>query len=237
MVGGLIAVAALVFVFVYFEPHTAFIDDRVDESIPGLDAVLATDATAPSSSQESVGATEASDTTQPAASTPETSTPENSTPANSTPANSDIPETSGTPGTVAPTTSAAAPANSIAAGIATAASTGQPVVLSTGSFFSGEHSTTGTALVVVLPDGSLVVRFEGLDTSNGPDLRVVVSPDVASESWEYSDRLILDELKGNIGDQNYVLGAGVDLTRYHSVVIWCERFSVAFGAAEIDVTA
>ena len=90
--------------------------------------------------------------------------------------------------------------------------------------------------MVALPGGEVVVRLEDLDTSNGPDLRVVVSPDPASDSWEYGGRTELDELKGNIGDQNYVVGAGIDLTSVGSVVIWCERFDVAFGAASIDVT-
>jgi len=64
---------------------------------------------------------------------------------------------------------------------------------------------------------------------------VVLSPEPASDAWQYDDRLHLGELKGNIGDQNYTIGADVDLSRYRSVVIWCERFSVAFGAAAIDV--
>ena len=143
------------------------------------------------------------------------------------------------PDTAAPDTAAAAPpaANSVSAASAQAAASGQPVVLSTGQFVSGEHDTSGTALVVALPDGSVVIRFEGLDTSNGPDLRVVLSPDAASASYDYSGRLILEDLKGNIGDQNYVLAADVDITQYRSVVIWCQRFSVSFGAAPLDVVA
>lgn len=129
------------------------------------------------------------------------------------------------------------PGNSISGSLAAARSSGQPVVVASAGFVSAEHPTTGTALVVALPEGSLVIRFEGLDTSNGPDLRVVLSPEAATDSRNYADRLIVDELKGNIGDQNYVLDATVDLARYRSVVIWCERFSVAFGSAAIDVQA
>jgi hypothetical protein len=40
-------------------------------------------------------------------------------------------------------------------------------------------------------------------------------------------------LKGNIGDQNYELPAGVDLTRYRAVTIWCKRFSVNFATAPL----
>jgi hypothetical protein len=81
----------------------------------------------------------------------------------------------------------------------------------------------------------VVVRFEALDTSNGPALRVVLSTDEASDAWKYGGRHILGELKGNIGDQNYTIPADVDLSQFGSVVVWCERFSVAFGAASLDV--
>lgn len=121
--------------------------------------------------------------------------------------------------------------------MAKAAETDLPVVLSAATFLSGEHATSGTALVVALPDGGIVVRFEGLDTSNGPDLAVVLSPEMASESWQYRDRVHLGELKGNLGDQNYDVPSDVDITGFRSVVIWCERFSVAFGAAPVDVSA
>jgi Electron transfer DM13 len=39
-------------------------------------------------------------------------------------------------------------------------------------------------------------------------------------------------LKANQGNQNYAIGAGTRLDRYRSVVIWCRRFTYAFGAAE-----
>ncbi len=233
IVGGVIATAALIFVFAYFEPHKAFIDDKVNETIPGLDAVLVAESTspptvvdAPATTPPSPGSTPVTDATSqtPATDPPGTAVPETA-----------VPETAAT---VAPVSETTVPAgNSISASIARAAESGLPVVLSSGSFVSGEHTTTGTALVVALPDGSLVVRFEDLDTSNGPDLRVVLSTDAASDSFQYEGRKTLEELKGNIGDQNYSLGADVDLTQYRSVVIWCERFSVAFGAAAIDVQA
>src|SRR5947208_1164660 len=44
-----------------------------------------------------------------------------------------------------------------------------------GAFRSLEHRTTGRARLLRLVDGSLVLRLEGLDTSNGPDLRVYLS--------------------------------------------------------------
>jgi hypothetical protein len=115
----------------------------------------------------------------------------------------------------------------------------QPVVLSEGAFRSLEHTTTGTAKIVALGDGSRVLRFEGLKTSNGPDLIVILSPTPAIvDSWTaYGKGAIvqLGALKGNIGSQNYPIPPGVDLSRLKSAVIWCRRFTVAFGAASIEM--
>jgi hypothetical protein len=47
--------------------------------------------------------------------------------------------------------------------------------LSHGNFITHEHETTGTASVVQLADGSRILRLEGLDTSDGPDLEVWLS--------------------------------------------------------------
>jgi Electron transfer DM13 len=43
----------------------------------------------------------------------------------------------------------------------------------------------------------------------------------------------LGVMKGNIGDQNYALGADLDLAKYRTVSVWCKRFSKNFGAAPL----
>ena len=48
------------------------------------------------------------------------------------------------------------------------------------------------------------------------------------------DHVSLGPLKGNVGDQNYVVPADVDSSGYASVVVWCDRFDVPFGAADLD---
>ena len=115
----------------------------------------------------------------------------------------------------------------------------EPVVLAAGAFISHEHSTSGAARVLELADGTRVLRFEGLDTSNGPDLRVWITdaPVIQGrDGWfVFDDGAYVDlgPLKGNKGSQNYVLPAGVDLETLTSVSIWCQRFRVSFGAAEL----
>jgi hypothetical protein len=114
------------------------------------------------------------------------------------------------------------------------------VTLAEGAFASLEHETSGTALVVELPDGTRYLRLEGLETSNGPDLRVYLSSVPPSDDWYvYDDDAFVDlgGLKGNLGSSNYVIPAGTDLSGFRSAVIWCRRFSVGFGVAPLDVAA
>jgi hypothetical protein len=111
-----------------------------------------------------------------------------------------------------------------------------PRTLRKGSFRTLEHTTSGKASVVRLEDGRRFLRFENLATSNGPDLRVYLSEVPASDDWyAYGERFIdLGPLKGNLGNQNYILPAGTDLSRYESAVIWCRRFTVGFGVAPLN---
>ena len=114
----------------------------------------------------------------------------------------------------------------------------EPVELARGTFISREHETTGTARILRLADGQQILRLEGFETSNGPALFVYLSQNPADgeDGLFDDDYLDLGVLKGNIGDQNYVIPAEVDPLGYTSVVVWCDRFSVSFGAADIVAT-
>jgi hypothetical protein len=54
-----------------------------------------------------------------------------------------------------------------------------------------------------------------------------------SETVRQAGFIDLGPIKGNVGDQNYALGSDVDLSKYRAVSIWCQRFSVNFGAAPL----
>ncbi len=115
-----------------------------------------------------------------------------------------------------------------------------PNVLAEGEFISHEYATAGSARILELPDGSRVLRIEGLDTSDGPDLKVWLTDQPVIDGvagWGVFDDglyVSLGELKGNRGNQNYPIPDDVDLSDYSSVSIWCERFAVSFGAAELS---
>jgi aquaporin Z len=112
------------------------------------------------------------------------------------------------------------------------------VVLS-GQFRSYAHETVGTAAVHQLGDRQ-VLRLTGFSTSNGPDVRVylVAANDATDdETVTRAGFVELGKLKGTQGDQNYDIPAGLDLTRYRAVTIWCRRFSVNFGTAPLTPTS
>ncbi|MGE5743040.1 MAG: DM13 domain-containing protein, partial [Gemmatimonadota bacterium] len=97
----------------------------------------------------------------------------------------------------------------------------------------------GAATIYRLADGRLVLRLTEFATSNGPDVRVylVAADDVQDEAAaKLAGFVDLGALKGNIGNQNYDVPAGLDLSRYRAVSIWCRRFSVNFGAAPLVTT-
>jgi len=114
-----------------------------------------------------------------------------------------------------------------------------PVQLSSGTFTSHEHATTGTVSIVENPDGTRLLAIENLDTSNGPDVHVWLSAsDVVegTDGWYVAgsaDFLDLGLIKGNLGNQVYEIPADADLAKYRSVALWCVQFSVSFGAAQL----
>jgi len=134
------------------------------------------------------------------------------------------------------TTDLPAPA---AASPAAAPVAGEPTVLASGTFVDGEHATSGTAVLLQLPDGSRFVRLEGFSTSDGPDVDVWLTDQQAGgDDWgKYDDGryVSLGDLKGTDGNQNYPVPADVDLSGLTSVVIWCDRFNVAFGSAAVSL--
>ena len=98
------------------------------------------------------------------------------------------------------------------------------VRVASGRFRSGAHETRGLASLVRTADGRRVLTLTGFSTAPGPDLRVYVVP----SRLGVDHAVDLGRLKGNKGDQQYVVPPGATAG---SVVIWCRAFSVRFGSA------
>ena len=111
-----------------------------------------------------------------------------------------------------------------------------PQTLASGSFHSVVHPTEGVATIYSLGNGNRVLRLTNLKTTNGPNVHVyMVAADDAKDnaSVRRGGFIDLGQIKGNVGDQNYTLGQNVDLTKYRAVSLWCQRFSLNFGAAPL----
>jgi hypothetical protein len=111
-----------------------------------------------------------------------------------------------------------------------------PTRLASGTFDSrNRYTVEGEATVYELDDGSRTLRLEGFSSTNGPDLFVYLAAAGSADSAAAldEDHVNLGVLKGNVGNQNYTIADGIDLDRYDTVVIWCRRFTVGFGAADL----
>jgi Electron transfer DM13 len=112
------------------------------------------------------------------------------------------------------------------------------VLLSRGTFISHEHRTSGTVSVVRQPNGKRILAIADLRTSEGPVVKVwLTDRRVTKGGWHSFDDgkyVDLGSLKGNLGNQLYPIPDSADLSTLQSVTIWCDRFDVSFGAANLE---
>jgi hypothetical protein len=105
-----------------------------------------------------------------------------------------------------------------------------------GEFAGADSLHQGSGSAVIFQQGDQrVLRFEDFSVTNGPDLHVILTrhPSPASRGDVGEDYIDLGSLKGNMGNQNYVIPSGVDLSDYQSVVIYCVPFHVVFATATL----
>lgn len=110
-------------------------------------------------------------------------------------------------------------------------------VLSRGRFYDLERKGRGTASLYRLAGGRLALRLEDFATSANTDLFVWLSPAARPRSSAQAARahhVVLRALKSTVGDQNYVLPAGLPATDVRSVVIWCVPVRIAYTAAALS---
>lgn len=213
---GMAALAALVVAPVaWYLLSPLFINRTVDEDLPVVEAT-AVQSAAPSPLMATMP-TAMPAPTRPAATSaavPETATPTSAP---------EPPATTAAPTAIPPTATSVPPA--------------EPVALKQGQFHPVEHEGAGSATIYQLSDGQRVLRLQDFSVLNGPDLYVWLS----SAADANDARTILEgqyvelgRLKGNQGNQNYVLPADLDLDAYRSVTIWCRQFSVNFATAPLE---
>lgn len=95
------------------------------------------------------------------------------------------------------------------------------------------HSAAGRA-AVVLTGGRRVLTLRRFRIDPGPNVRVWLVPRSAKGDGQIPrDYRDLGKLKGNKGNQQYRIPAGVDLRRYRSVIFWCVPFTQTLARANL----
>jgi len=217
-------VTALTLALAAFQPWRLFIDVTVDEALPTVAVEETIEPSSDTSAQESAG-NAGQDASADSSAEEQSATESN--------AGADAADSGA---------GSAANSNADATTEPSVEETPKRAVTAEGTFISHEHPTAGTARIITLEDGSRVLRLVGLDTDNGPDLKVwlAAAPVIEGrDGWfvfDDDEYLSLGALKGNKGNQNYAIPDDADISDLTSVTIWCERFSVSFGAAELIST-
>lgn len=207
--GALVGIAVLAFLaFGVFGIHTKFIDDKVSEDVPVFDSGAASNIP--------------SDVVDEATTDEMNAFMENEETPIEVAADEPMPDMVDEAGAENDTATDAAP------------------VISTvveGQFVNRSHPGSGTAKVITDGSDQRFLRFEEFETDNGPDLFVyLTTADADASAGDFGvdgEFVNLGRLKGNVGEQNYEIPVDVDLEAFDTVVVWCDRFSVAFTAADL----
>ena len=112
-----------------------------------------------------------------------------------------------------------------------------PVLIAEGNFYGVDdlHQGSGKALIYQTGENAYLLRLENFQVTNGPQLHVIMGVDENPYNLDtLGDYLDLGALKGNIGDQNYVIPAGTNLEAYGSIVIYCVPFRAIFAIAPLE---
>ena len=95
--------------------------------------------------------------------------------------------------------------------------------------FSGANNYTVNGMVEVVNDNNQKkLVFKNFSSSNGPDLRVYLATNTGASTF-----ISLGNLKSTNGQQVYDISGMPDFSQYKFALIWCQQFSVLFGAAEL----
>lgn len=102
-------------------------------------------------------------------------------------------------------------------------------LISMGTFSgSGSYTVSGTAKLYEF-QGKRYIYLENFSTSGGPDLRVYIATNTSATQF-----VSLGKLKANSGNQAYLISNPPDFTQYKNVLIWCQQFTVLFGASTLQ---
>lgn len=116
----------------------------------------------------------------------------------------------------------------------------QPVAIKSGTFVAAEKPTTGTARIISENGQRYLVLDSAFSTSDqGPDLHVLLDPaSQPPKTYQNLSRYVnLGKLQKYSGEQRYPIPAGINLSNFKSVVIWCRMANATFGYASLATSS
>ena len=110
----------------------------------------------------------------------------------------------------------------------TAAQDGEEIVAS-GSFKgASSHVTNGNVTIRRTADGMVVVLEDDFDFDGAPDPKLGFGKD-----GKYDSGSQISHLGSNKGRQVYEVPASIDPEAYNQFFVWCEKYSVPLGVADL----
>ena len=110
-------------------------------------------------------------------------------------------------------------------------------VIGTAKVYNVDREGEGTARIYELPNGTRMIRLEDFFVSINSDLELRLSElpnprttdDAVKAPWK-----LVAPLKATVGTMNYEVPRDIDVSKYQSIVIWCEITRNAYAAASIQ---
>lgn len=110
-------------------------------------------------------------------------------------------------------------------------------VLGTAKMYNVDREGQGTAKLYELPNGTRLIRLEDFFVSINSDLELRLSelpnPKTTDDAVKGPWKLVAP-LKATVGSMNYEVPKDIDVSKYQSIVIWCEITRNAYAAASIE---
>ena len=102
-------------------------------------------------------------------------------------------------------------------------------IVSKGTFEGrSDHITTGNVEIKKASDGSYtVILADNFSLDGAPDPKLAFGKDGVDKST------IFAPLKSKTGKQEYSLPAGINPANFNEIYVWCEKFDVPLGVANL----
>ena len=110
-------------------------------------------------------------------------------------------------------------------------------LLGTATMYNVDKQGEGTAKIYDMGNGNRLIRLENFFVTVNSDLEIRLSELAAPKTTDEVAKApfeVVAPLKATVGSMNYDVPKDIDLTKYKSIVIWCEITRNAYAAATIQ---